>query len=1389
MTLTDAEGCQSECSETVTVNPLPVCGITGANTFCAGGSTELCASPGAAGYLWSTGAVSSCITVDMAGLYSVTLTDTEGCQSECSETVTVNPLPPCGITGANTFCAGGTTELCASPGAAGYLWSTGAVSSCITVDMPGLYSVTLTDAEGCQSECSETVTVNPLPPCGITGGDIECGEESVEICTPPGALSYLWNTGATTNCITVSLEGTYSVTVTDANGCSSVCSRFVISNTEPPPTITCPSEITIECDESTLPANTGMATAPVYCNIAPAISFADVVELGACPQEFTITRTWTAAYETGNSIICTQLIYVEDSTPPSIVCPPDITIECDESPLPANTGTATATDNCGFSPEVTYSDVFSTGDCDLGDIITRTWQAVDECGNSATCVQVITLLDNAPPLITIVNPLLAANGDTTYAQCYGQDPEWSLPLFDENSVEVNDACSDEVTIDYSQVLVSEGDCTTGDYIVLYRLSWTATDFCGNSSSASVFYALVDRIAPVIYGVPDDITVSCDDIPAMPEQVYATDECLCACLVVAEESVLPSGCLDGEVLLRTWTATDDCGNETVATQRITLVQDQSPEIVVVQAEMAGMVDGMILEYSCSDDGMHDLFDLLGAHSVVGEGMCGDLIPATFNVTVEDGLDCQLQGYVERTYQWTVVDECGNSRSMTIIARLVDNQAPVLIGVPASMACIDDPALQDIHAIDYCGGGYPRLSQMQFSEVEIPNPCGTGTAVERTYEAFDECGNTTSASVVLIRDDLTAPTMTFTSASMNDLEDGEVIEINCAASDGQYTAFSTDDVNVSNACSEGLTVSFAERLISTGDCTAGGVMAVVELSWTATDVCGNTSERVVMAHIVDNSSPAFVNFQPTVAIGCGDAMPTISAIDNCGDVVITTQDSLVLGDCAEFERIVHREITATDACGNTTVRRQVVQVGDGSGPSIIGVEPEVCDDLTIPTVTAYDACVDEMVPVTMVQDTLDASCLESLLIQRTWTAVNACGNETVVYQNILMDNEEPPKITPVASIIDYILDYDQQRLFLSEQWLIEQLDALDEHSVLATDVCGREITPVLAIEMIPGSCEEYGYSERRVYTWEATDVCGNTASFSVSVYIIDDVPPVMQAIPADTTIVCVELPVAPATLLSPFDSASTSYSETIAPENDQGEFLVTRTWVATDSCGNESVATQRITWIPDTDLVCEVLIPSSVVCNSHNVLIGSFVAGGNGAYTYNWEVVGEECFIQGGQGTPDLSIYVGWGEVKITLVVTDAAGCISMCMVVLDCDPSWHSGLMLTAPANPRATATDLAPALALGQGMGAGDYLSELKLWPNPATGMVNLSFESNLTHEVQFTLLNVLGQVVRNEPFTALSGVNTHQMDIGYLAPGRYMIQLKTGQEIHAKPVVIIPDR
>ena len=238
VTVSDANGCSSICSATVTASPLPICNITGDLSVCEGQSTILCASAGAGSYLWSTGATTNCISVNTAGTYTVTISDANGCSSICSAIVTTNPLPVCTITGTPSFCQGQSTILCATANAASYLWSTGATTNCITVSVAGTYSVTLTDENGCSSVCAETVTVNPIPICTISGNDFICAaNQTTELCVPPGAASYLWSTGATTNCITVG-AGTYTVTVTDENGCSSVCSETVIINPQPSCTIT-----------------------------------------------------------------------------------------------------------------------------------------------------------------------------------------------------------------------------------------------------------------------------------------------------------------------------------------------------------------------------------------------------------------------------------------------------------------------------------------------------------------------------------------------------------------------------------------------------------------------------------------------------------------------------------------------------------------------------------------------------------------------------------------------------------------------------------------------------------------------------------------------------------------------------------------------------------------------------------------------------------------------------------------------------------------------------------------------------------------------------------------------------------------------------------------------
>lgn len=252
--MTNVNGCSTMSAATaVTVNPKPVATITpgGSTTFCAGGSVELTSSPGAS-YLWSNGATSPSITITQSGSYSVSVTSETGCSTTSAATaVTVNPLPTATITpsGATTFCAGGSVALTASYGAS-YLWSNGATAQSINVTQSGNYSVTVTNASGCATTSAATaVTVNPVPEATITpsGPTTFCAGGSVVLTAPPGA-SYFWNwNGLTTQSITVTQSGNYSVTVTNASGCATSSAPTAVT-VMPTPVATIEAQSTTFCE-------------------------------------------------------------------------------------------------------------------------------------------------------------------------------------------------------------------------------------------------------------------------------------------------------------------------------------------------------------------------------------------------------------------------------------------------------------------------------------------------------------------------------------------------------------------------------------------------------------------------------------------------------------------------------------------------------------------------------------------------------------------------------------------------------------------------------------------------------------------------------------------------------------------------------------------------------------------------------------------------------------------------------------------------------------------------------------------------------------------------------------------------------------------------------------
>jgi uncharacterized repeat protein (TIGR01451 family) len=224
------------------VNPLPTPTInaSGPTTFCAGGSVTLTSSA-ASTYLWSTGATTQAITVSTSGAYSVTVTDANGCNGTSATTnVTVNPLPTPTInaSGPTTFCAGGSVTLTATA-ASSYLWSTGATTQVITVSTTGAYSVTVTDANGCNGTSAATnVTATALPQATAANGGPFCSGSTITlIAAPVAGASYSWTgpngfastePNATFANATAAQAGVYTLTVTVGSCTSAPANTTVV---------------------------------------------------------------------------------------------------------------------------------------------------------------------------------------------------------------------------------------------------------------------------------------------------------------------------------------------------------------------------------------------------------------------------------------------------------------------------------------------------------------------------------------------------------------------------------------------------------------------------------------------------------------------------------------------------------------------------------------------------------------------------------------------------------------------------------------------------------------------------------------------------------------------------------------------------------------------------------------------------------------------------------------------------------------------------------------------------------------------------------------------------------------------------------------------------------
>jgi len=250
VTVTGANGCSASASALVTQDiRTPEVDIEATTTelTCEVGSSTLTAvATGGAepySYEWSTGETTAFITVDQPGTYQVTVTGSNGCSDSASITITQSlDKPDVSIAAPDKVLTCSITEVTLTAQVAPetgippftYLWSTGSTDTSIVVTAAGTYTVTVTGENGCAGTASVVITEDQEPPVVSIAPPEPLSATVSEVvldATVSGGTSpytYLWNTGETTEDITVAATGTYTLTVTGANGCSAQASVDVV---------------------------------------------------------------------------------------------------------------------------------------------------------------------------------------------------------------------------------------------------------------------------------------------------------------------------------------------------------------------------------------------------------------------------------------------------------------------------------------------------------------------------------------------------------------------------------------------------------------------------------------------------------------------------------------------------------------------------------------------------------------------------------------------------------------------------------------------------------------------------------------------------------------------------------------------------------------------------------------------------------------------------------------------------------------------------------------------------------------------------------------------------------------------------------------------------------
>ncbi len=568
-------------------------------------------------------------------------------------------------------------------------------------------------------------------------------------------------------------------------------------------------------------------------------------------------------------------------------------------------------------------------------------------------------------------------------------------------------------------------------------------------------------------------------------------------------------------------------------------------------------------------------------------CDDDVSISFNETTNGGSGGGgCDGGLEIIRTWTATDDCGNTFVHTQTISTGDEVAPVIIGIPdVTVECDDLPDNEDVKAVDDCD---LDVELTYTDSIIMDGACMQ--MILRKWTATDDCGNMTMNFQKIYTEDNTAPEITLIHPLLENLTDGSSLTIEC----DQAEAFDEDDASVMDNCDPDVMMEFMKSE-EDGDCTEDGYLQKITLKWSAEDNCGNSSILTITIFITDSTPPGVANVPLDITVGC-DEIPTPanpSFTDDCDSDIAIEFEEIIIGDTCTNYKIL-RTWTGTDDCGNFIIAGQTIDV-EIIPLELMGVPDDItvdCTDIPDPAnVTANETCFD--VTIDFNEIFLDGGCIDKII--RTWTATNNCGDEVIATQTITTEDNAAPEII--------LIHPDLQGVMEGETLIFECDNILNfnENDAEAIDECDNNLTISFMEMPIIGDCDVDGYLARLECCWKAEDDCGNLTQFCIFVEIIDNTNPVLSGVPADLTIDLFNgetvPPVANVTALDNCDlDVDLEFIETTLSNSDNCGFTTTRTWIATDDCGQLVSESQIIT--------------ATDICDCPNILINDFSINNTG-----------------------------------------------------------------------------------------------------------------------------------------------------------------------------------